>query len=548
MREKLGAMWPWVAAAVSGLLVALAYAPFNQGWLIWVALTPLMAALWLDSRHSQPRSLSWKRMALLGWVAGLVMFGLQFFWITTVTGIGWVAVTAYLALYPAAWAAITGVLLHPARFCGADGKPAWLASSKNLLIAAGTATAWCALEWLRGMVFTGFSWNGLGVALHTNPFFIQFASLTGVGGLSWMLVLMNSIALATVKRVTLEVGRISIRPHYDFNLAIALVVGVFTYGIYVVGIPVETVTIKIAAVQPNIPQDEKWDPEQEEEILQRFQSLSDVAAATGPDLMVWPEAATPRGMFGDQRNFDFVADIADLIKGDFILGTLDFDEGKEYNAAVMVNSQTRKLQSYHKLHLVPFGEYLPLRGIFPPFEWIAGELIPRDFSSGEEVKLFTMNTPALQVAPLICFEDTVARLVRRFAARGAQLMVNITNDGWFLESSASRQHLANAVFRSAETRLPMVRCANTGVTAIIDHRGRVTQELAEPETGKPFMQGVLSGTVDVPVRPVPTFHTRYGELFSIMTCLATLVFVVVGVTRNYRQAHPSTLHEKPVSD
>jgi apolipoprotein N-acyltransferase len=152
------------------------------------------------------------------------------------------------------------------------------------------------------------------------------------------------------------------------------------------------------------------------------------------------------------------------------------------------------VQVYRKVHLVPFGEYIPGRHTIPFIARVVGDQVPDDFAFGKEYTVFKLSNDKARVAPLICFEDTIGELTRQFVLAGSNLLVNVTNDGWFLRSAASRQHLANAVFRCVETRLSMVRAANTGVTCFINEFGKVTHALVD-ETGSQFTEGVLTGQV-----------------------------------------------------
>jgi apolipoprotein N-acyltransferase len=188
------------------------------------------------------------------------------------------------------------------------------------------------------------------------------------------------------------------------------------------------------------------------------------------------------------------------------------------------------VQVYHKVHLVPFGEYIPLRQAFPLFAAVAGRWVPGDFDTGQDYTVFRLTNSNAQVAPLICFEDTIGDLTRQFVRNGANLLVNVTNDGWFLQSAGSQQHLANAVFRCVETRRPMVRAANTGVTCFVNEFGRVRQRLQD-EIGNTFTEGVLTGEVNVPIERELTFYVRHGELFPKLCACITLVAIIVGVIR-----------------
>jgi apolipoprotein N-acyltransferase len=278
--------------------------------------------------------------------------------------------------------------------------------------------------------------------------------------------------------------------------------------------------IRIAAIQANIPRAEKFDRQYTQKIFEQFTELSGIALQGEPplDLLVWPESSMPAAVMADNQTYEFVMNFSAKARTDLMLGTIHEEEGHDYNAALLVSDAGRNIQVYRKLHLVPFGEYIPGRHAFPPLAWIIGDQVPGDFDVGKDYTVFHLANPDVQVAPLICFEDTIGELTRRFVlpasdAPGANLLVNVTNDGWFQHSAGSHQHVANAVFRCVETRRPMVRAANTGVTCFINALGRVTQILQD-DTGSTFAQGVLKGEINVPTDGELTFYVRHGELFA----------------------------------
>jgi apolipoprotein N-acyltransferase len=443
-------------------------------------------------------------------------------WLVTVTVVGWIALCLFLALYPAVWAMFVGALKP--RQSPFEAKPVWMKSWHNLGIAALAAAAWVGLEWLRGTLLTGFGWNGLGIALHENIALIQIADITGVGGLSFLLVMANMMIVITIKRLQMELGRHRLRPHYDFSLTVALVALAFSYGVReLFQKPVPGQPLSIAAVQGNVPIQEKRDPEHEELILEQHIRLTEVAMAKKPDLIIWPEAATPRPLFSDQRTWDVVRGLAEKHDGDLLLGTVNYSDSGDFNSVVLLTEGGKTAQTYNKIHLVPFGEYLPLREWVPFPTWITSQ-IPDDFDFGRGPAVLEMIHKPVKIAPLICFEDTLGDLARRFVQLGAQLFVTVTNDGWFLKSAGSRQHLNHAIFRCVETKIPMVRAANTGVSCTIDPCGRILQRL-QNENGDTFIEGILFAEINIPANPVPTFFTRNGELFSLV-CLG--IFLAAG--------------------
>ena len=601
-------LWPWLAAVASGGLLTLCFSPWDQQWLCWLALTPLTAALWAEddrdvanAARPAPRwrwqrwlRTRWGRAFWLGYVAGLVYFWGAFYWIWVVTEPGWVVLGFYMACYVAVWSVFVAMVARPwnisvpadptgnrlarRRPAFADPVPSPLAASPilrsrwNLWFAFLGASAWVALEWVRGWLLSGFGWNDLGTGLHANLPFIQMAEWTGVGGVSFLAAFVNIILVATVRRFALEVRLHRVRPHFDFTLTIAGMLLVFTFGIHLLqrsaktaaAHPDASLPLRVAAVQAGIPQFEKWDASRAAGILRTYTELTAEAVATRPQLLLWPEAATPYGVFDARpldesgtNTFAFVTGLARRADTNFLFGTLDYDFGADghaqadYNAAMLLAKGSDQPQAYRKIHLVPYGEYVPYRHDFPLFAWIVGDQVPGDFARGTEPGVFITADPAIKVAPLICFEDTLAPLVREPVLRGAQLLVNITNDAWFRHTAASRQQLAEATFRTVENRRPLVRCANTGVTAFLDANGRITQLLRVPG-GDIFEAGVLAGVVNVPVDAPLTFYTRHGDVFSVACALASGLAAFLGGWRRLRRMEIQRRREQrpapPVKD
>jgi apolipoprotein N-acyltransferase len=329
------------------------------------------------------------------------------------------------------------------------------------------------------------------------------------------------------------------RPHFDFTVTMAAIVGVLIFGIRAAQISPPTKPLRVAAVQSNVPQDQKFDPQFTRRIFDQFRRLSEIALRSNPppDLLVWPESSMPGPVLADQESHKFVMDLAGSADTDLLLGTIDVDGRDFYNAALLISDGGERVQIYRKVHLVPFGEYVPGRHTVPLLAQIVGDQVPGDFKEGREHTVFTLTNGDVHVAPLICFEDTIGELTRQFVlpsetSPGANLLVDVTNDGWFQRSAGSHQHLANAIFRCVETRRPMIRAANTGVTCFINQFGRVTQVLRD-DTGSTFTEGVLAGEIKVPTEQELTFYVRHGELFAKACAAITAVSILVlfGVRR-----------------
>lgn len=526
-KSAVARVWPWLAAVSTGVLLTLCFPRWNQGWLCWVALTPLAAAAFTPGGP-------WRRLAL-GYVSGWVFFTGVFWWLGSLAALyenPWLLslpclLALYLALYLAFWAWFIGAVLatfDPAKPFGS--------SLRNLALGALGASAWVAGEWVRERLFGGFGWNPLGVALHADLAMVQIAELTGTPGLSWLVAFSNIMAVIIVRRIFAELGpSFSRRIRWEFSVTMALIAAVFAFGVrrLLHPEPVKTLPLHAVAVQPNIPQTDKFDPDAEDRVLAelKYETSRALLMPTPPQLLIWPESAIPAGMFSSQENFQFVMNFAKEGDFSFLLGTVDFDPHarEDYNTALLLTGRGSDHQSYRKIHLVTFGEYLPLRPLFGRF---LGELVPGDFTPGREYTLLHMTDPPVDLAALICFEDTLGDLTRHFVERGAQVLVNITNDGWFGRTPAAEQQLANAVLRAVENRRPLVRCGNTGVTCQVFPSGRVDRVLA------PFEAGSAAMDVVVPVHAGQTFYTRHGDWLSEVAIGVTVLGVVLATVRKRR--------------
>lgn len=514
--------WHWLAACFSGVLLALSFAPWNQPLLIWVALLPLLAALWTIPENT-PR---WKA-PLLGYTTGLTFFTLTFYWLSELAvlfdspallGLPFL-LAVYLALYPALWAWLVATPPAPA-------KTNAVSSLRNITFALRATCAWVALDWLRGWLFTGFGWNTPGIALHENLALIQVADLFGVHGITFVVVYTTMIVALVARRILL-VASIRELPNLRGELMTAiLLVGLsVSYGVRcVVQNNIQgTFPFRVLAVQPNIPQEEKFETQEEDAVLKKIEDLTQVVSAIQPpaELVLWPEAATPRGMFADEANHEFTFRQMERGNAPLLLGTLEpgpletsGTEMQEYNSAVLITAKDAPPQTYRKRHIVPFGEFLPFREWLP--RWVR-MLVPGDLAPGKDNNLLFLEKPSIRIGALVCFEDSLARETRSLVREGAQVLINLTNDSWFGSSAATVQHLANSKFRAVETRLPLIRCANTGETCAVDALGRIDQRLIA------FTEGVDTFVVNTPAEPLQTTYTRFGDLWIIACGVAALV-------------------------
>ena len=499
MRQILGIpITGWLCAGGSGLILTLGYAPFSQPIAGWIGLIPL-------AYYGQRQQPGIRDAFLLGWFFGFSHFLTSLSWLQTVTISGWAVLSAYLAIYPALWFVLW------VRLAGRD--PERMTSLGNIRHSFLGASAWVLTEWLRGVVFTGFGWNFLGVSQGDLLLVAQVADLGGVLLVSWVVAYAGLTLTLTARRFELEIrGSQKWRPRWDFTAGVIVVGLTMVYGARTLlrPLPEPVVTIRYAAIQPAVPQD-PWRSAKVSRVAQELTRWSELALLGGGpvDLLVWPESLAGTG-WREEPQLQAAFQAARRMGGRALLtGSLDVRGPQTFNCAILFQGPDgRPPEVYDKTHLVVMGEYVPLAGVFP---WLR-KLVPPggDLTAGNLPGLLTLESHGVRLAPLICFEDAVPRVVRRAAQKLPHLLVNLTNDAWFGASAGSRQHLENARLRAVETRLPLLRATNDGVTALISPRGVILAEVKDPETGSVRDPGFLRGDLDLH-EPKATPYTRWGE-------------------------------------
>jgi len=355
------------------------------------------------------------------------------------------------------------------------------------------------LEYIQSHLFTGFGWTLLGYSQYKNLQLIQIADFSGVYGVSFVIMLVNvtvwrSMQSVTVHEVTkspnenlrFRTGQAPCRQKrnklsflYLFLFTSLVVIFSYGYGIFRLSENKDESTVKISVIQGNIAQELKWDPDVAQDILDKYASLTKLAALTEPDLIVWPETSFPGFLVSDKEMTQELLDLVKEVETPLLLGANTEEMFETFNSAVLISDEGYIIDKYDKIHLVPFGEYVPFSRQFPGLgRLILGGL--GEFTPGEEFKVF----PLLEAkfATLICFEDIFPELAKRFVQNGADFLIVITNDAWYGKTPAAYQHAACSVFRAIENRVSVVRCANTGYSCFIDKRGRIYSSVEKDGT------------------------------------------------------------------
>ncbi len=445
---------------------------------------------------------------LLSYFTGVIFWWGIIYWLVYVTFIGTVILILYLSVY----FGLFGVLLRTHELTN---------SRTNKLIII--PSLWVLLEYIRSHLFTGFPWALLGYSQYLNLTVIQIADITGVWGVSFLVMMVNVLVYKVIGHGSWVIGK-----KQNLLLAILLLFLSLGYGIYKLHLSPITYylsPIKISVIQGNISQELKWNKSSRDFIIDKYFSLSKEALKDKPDLIIWPEAALPVVLEEEPHYYEMVKDFVKEAKVPLLFGAVTLRGNIYYNSALLISAGGRLLGKYDKLHLVPFGEYIPLRKALSFLETI----VPiGDFSSGKEYIVFILpNTYHLVPAKfsvLICFEDLFPDLSREFVRRGAGFLVNITNDAWFKRTSSPYQHLCASVFRAVENRVFLVRSANTGVSGFIAPTGKIVSLVGDKFGNNIFISGYKSQEISLS-KQSHSFYTRYGNIFVT----ACLLFVLCGI-------------------
>jgi apolipoprotein N-acyltransferase len=500
---------PWVSALLSGLLLALSFPKPGLSILAWTAFLPLLYAV---------RGASVQSSFKLGFLCGFVAYTGIFYWLTIVmTTYGklpllvscalTLLMAAYLALFLATAIALT-------RFAEQHAVPQLFTFP----------FLWVALEYARAHLLSGFPWALLGYSQYRTLPLIQIADIAGVYGVSFLIILVNIFLYQLWRWVRGKDG--ATYPFLATAASVSLLLLTLFYGFISLNHTKTGTEIKVALAQGNIPQDIKWNPAFQEETVAIYERLSRQSSGSGVELIVWPESSLPFFYQKETAYTGRISTLAHELNAHLIVSSpaLEYDAGKEMllNSAFLISPDGATLGRSDKVHLVPFGEYVPMATFLPFVKKMVQGI--GDFSPGKSIT--PLAAPFGKLGVLICFEGIFPEISREYVRSGAVLLVNITNDAWFGDSSAPYQHLSMTVFRAVENRVPLVRSANTGITALIDCRGHIYGMT------RLFREALLSGTVRLGSEL--SFYTRYGDIFAGLCCLISLVITGI-VTFSWRR-------------
>ncbi len=492
-------------AALSGILAFLAFPPFELTFLGWICLVPLLLVI---KKNSSGRNFWY------AYLSGVVFFGCLLYWLVNVSVPGMVILVVILSVFYGVFGLLAGYVLK---------------YSMDLLL---FPFIWVVLEYIRSNLFTGFPWGLLGYTQYRNINLIQIADITGAYGISFLLVVFNAAAFAWISRSGRKIAYMMV--------ALLFIIAATSYGMYrfnnyyIWGSP------RMSVVQGNIPQQYKWDEKFAKDIIKEYSRLTREAAEDDPDMIIWPETAYPYLVEGKDRPAGQISALASEQGIPILTGIVYAEGGTYYNSAAVFDGKEELADVYNKVHLVPFGEYVPFeRSLSFLRDYIDKPI--GDFAEGKEYTLFPVKSVRSLTAAdgsiqrrinfykfgvLICFEDIFPYITREFVRKGANFVVNITNDAWFGDTAAPRQHLQSSVFRAVENRVPVIRAANTGISCFVDSTGKVLSSV-EAEGKEVLVSGFATSNVDIYAGR--SVYTVYGDIF-VYFCgfMMALLFIMEG--------------------
>ncbi|MDI6704360.1 MAG: apolipoprotein N-acyltransferase [bacterium] len=478
-----------ILPCLSGILLFLSFPPVNFGVLSFFALIPLLLSL------NRTKRLSF----LKGYLTGLTFFFCLLFWTKIYHPLALPLLVLILSLYLGLFSYLYSLLTpYPLPFT----------------ILAGPFL-WTSLEFIRSLGTLGFPWGVIGYTQYKNLPFIQISSITGVFGVSFLIVLINSIltqiinyglhGFAWIKRL--------------IWVAFLIIVIWYGEGLWVIlKSSISKSDLKIAIIQGGFSYDLDW-VSNRDKILGRLENLTKKAGRFHPQLIIWPETAVREPIEGDQSLISWLERLAMDNKAFLLVGSPHIEDGERfYNSAFLFSPFRGLINRYDKIHLVPFGEFLPFERFLSFVRYIAPKI--GNFSEGKRYTIFQLSNHKLltKFGVLICFEDIFSDLTRRFVRNGACFMVNITNDVWSRSRVSHYQHFNMCIFRAVENGCFLVRAGNTGISAIINPYGKVERILPI------FKKNILIGNISL--NSTPTFYTRYGDVFSYSSLGLSLISII----------------------
>lgn len=504
-----------VLSALSALLLSLSFPMYDFEILAWIGIIPLLFII----KESSP-----KIAFLWSWLSGTSFSIFTLNWLTgTMSNYGgipsWISflilllLSAYIGIFSGLFGLLTSYITRKVN---------------NIPFTFVAAAVWVTLEYIRAHLFTGFPWASLGYSQYKFLHIIQISDITSLYGVSFLIIAVNAALFEVLHLLKKRKRPARLLSYSSIFITAFLFIISLIYGNYKLQQTYYNPdnNVKVAVIQGNIPQNLKWDRNFQRKTIDIYKQLSEEAAKENPELVIWPETAAP---FFFQEQSAYQKEIYDLARQNnisLLFGSPSFTFIDEYNiklfnSAWLISPDGKAVSRYDKMHLVPFGEYVPLSKILFFLEKMVAGI--GDFMPGKDFTVLHDDTIKLRFGTVICFEVIFPDLVRKFVLNGAEFMTTITNDAWFGKTSAPYQHFSMVVFRAVENRVYFARAANTGISGFISPTGKIlntTPIFVESQ----IVQNITPATTK-------TFYTLYGDIFAYFCFAATGIMIAARILK-----------------
>lgn len=487
---------------MSAIFLVLSFPRTNYWFLSWISFVPVFFLL--DNK-------TYRQSFLISFLFGTVFFISTLYWFVHVTFIGMLLLSLYLSVFFGFFGIFYKLFSKETIF------------KKMILLPC----CWVLLEYVRSNFLSGFGWVLLGHSQYKNLIVIQIADILGVYGVSFLILMVNVFIKELISSIV-SGFRNKIEIFLNAIKLLLILCLVFIYGTMKIeqySQPQNNFAkSRIAVIQPNIDQLLKWDETQWPLIFEKFKYLSRKAASLKPDLIVWPETSFPGIVGEDEFYFENLLSFIKETKVPFLIGSVYKQaDDKYFNSAFFISGEGKVEDRYDKLHLVPFGEFIPLRKFFP----VLADIVPiADFTAGKDYKIFHLDkNKNVNFSVLICFEDTLSYLARKFSNLNTGFFINLTNDAWFGDTIAPYLHLQSSIFRTIENRKALLRAANTGVSCSVNEAGEILNCVKHNDK-RTYVDGFIISEVSSSVG-----RTLYNQFFYFVFIFVCLVLVVYRTIR-----------------
>ncbi|MFA5304637.1 MAG: apolipoprotein N-acyltransferase [Candidatus Omnitrophota bacterium] len=461
-------------SATAGIFTGLSFNFSLCAFLVWFSLLPF---LYIINKNNS------RQVLFSGFIFGLAYYLTAIFWIGNVTKLGLGLLICYLCLYTIIFSQIARYFLR-----------------KSFAIIT-IASLWVLLEFIKENIWCGFGWANLGYSQYKNLYLIQAADLFGVKLISFLIVMVNVLLWEFISKRKFLLRK--------FIFVAIILSASLAYSFFKLGNLKENSSINLSLIQPNVPQELKWEESSQPDIIEKLENL--ILKTDKNSLVIFPEASWPL-MLCD-LNVSILDDFIKSSKRDILIGAITSEKGNFYNAALLFEKSGALQGIYRKMRLVPFGEYVPLRN-FLKFVSVINSI--GDTSRGNEPTVFSYENKNFCV--LICFEDIFPLFVANFS-RKADFLINITNDAWFSGEPEASQHFGIMVFRAIENRISIARCANTGISGWVSYKGDIHSLKSDNE--EVDVSGVLN--FNLPLNGKRSLYNKWKDVFVLFCALVLLL-------------------------